>query len=142
MGIFQDMTTVINRTPVRLRVTFDGQSIEIPPGESLLPRVTVPYAKNQNPIRGSQDMNNPNISGALYLVSIKGKKGDPQEALTEEEWAAHLSQVSRYDLEAYFGDKLGPKEHFLVRGKGPTQAKGSFDKGVRVTTGETFVQSE
>lgn len=142
MGIFHDMVTVINRAPVKLRVTFDGQSIDIPPGETSLPKVVVPFAKNQNPIKGSADMDNPNISGAAYLISVKGKKGDPQEPLTEEEWDDHCAQVSRFDMQTYFGDRLGPKEHAIVRGKGPVQARSNFDAGVHLGSPEQHVESE
>ena len=142
MGIFHDMVTVINRAPVTLRVTFDGQSLDITPGETILPAIVVAFAKNQNPVRGTADMDNPNISGAQYLVSVKGKKGDPQEPLTEEEWTEHLAQVSRFDMQTYFGDRLAPKEHAIIRGKGPVQAKSNFDAGVHIGSPEVFAEAE
>jgi hypothetical protein len=142
MGIFHDMATVINLSPVTLTVTFDGQATDIPPGEHSIPRVTVAYAKNQNPVPGSQDMENPTISGARYLISEKGKRGERQEPFTREEWEAMGLQPSRFNMDEYFADQLGPKEHVVARGRGrKTQAKSSFDAGVRVTTPETIGES-
>ena len=143
MGIFHDMTTVINLAPVSLTVTFDGQSTDIPPGESNLPKVVVPYAKNQNPVNGSADMENPNISGARYLISVKGRKGERQEPLSEDEWNEHVAAASRFNTDAYFADILGPKEKLITRGKGRrVQAKSSFDAGVRNAAPETFADSQ
>lgn len=142
MGVFHNLTTIINRAPVKLRVTFDGQQTEVPVGESQIPSIVVPYAKNQNPVRGTADMDNPNIAGAQYLISVKGKKGDPQKPLTEQEWQNHLAQVSRYDMATYYEDRLGPKEHLIIRGKGNVQARGSFEAGVHVGSPEQFEFAE
>lgn len=141
MGIFYDMAEVINLAPIPLRVTFDGQSIDIPPGKSMLPKVVVAYAKNQNPIRGTQSPNNPTISGAQYLINIAGGKGR-QEPLSQEEWEEHLGQPSRINVEELADEKLGPGEKFMVRGRGPTQAKSTWDAGVRVTTNQEFGDAE
>lgn len=142
MGIFHDMVAVINLAPVPLTVTFDGQSTDIPPGESQLPRVTVSYAKNQNPVPGSADMDNPTISGARYLISVKGAAKDRQTPFTPEEWAELQGQASRFNTDEFFADRLGPKEHVITRGKGKrTQAKSSFDAGVRNAAPETFAEN-
>lgn len=143
MGIFHDSVTVINLAPVPLRVTFDGQSIDIPPGESQLPRVVVPYAKNQNPVPGSADMDNPNISGAEYLISVKGSRKQRQEPFTPVEWGAMQDKPSRFDTDTYFADRLGAKEKVILKGKGKkTQAKSSFDAGVRLASPETFAENQ
>jgi hypothetical protein len=142
MGVFQDMVTVINLSPETLTVTFDGQSTDIPPGEYSLPRVTLPYAKNQNPIFGSADMDNPHITGALYLIVEKGKKGERQEPFTPEEWAIIKDKPSRFDLDEFFAQNLGPKERVVSQGKGrKTQAKSSFDAGVRIGQPEVVSES-
>jgi hypothetical protein len=141
MGIFHDMVTVINRAPITLQVTFDGQTTRIPPGETALPKIVVPFAKNQHPICGSASMDNPHITGARYLISVKGS-ADPQEPLTEEEWDDHCAQVSRFDMADYYADRLAPKEHAIVRGKGPVQAKSSFDAGVHIGSPEQFEHNE
>lgn len=137
MGIFYDQTTIINLAPIALSVTFDGQQQTIPVGESQLAKVAVVYAKNQNPVMGSADADNPSLSGARYLISIKGNKKDRQEPLTKDEWQAHLDAPSRIDTDAFFADRLGHKERFMVRGKGRSvQAKSLFDAGVKARVSE------
>ena len=132
MGIFYDQVTIINLAPIPLNVTFDGQTMRVPPGESQIPKVVVPYAKNQNVIMGSADADNPNISGALYLISVKGSKRDRQEPLTKEEWAAHQDAPSRINTERFFEDRLVPGERVVTRGKGrKVQARSLFDAGVK-----------
>ena len=132
MGIFYDQVTIINLAPIPLNVTFDGQTMRVPPGESSVPKVVVPYAKNQNVIMGSADADNPNISGALYLISVKGSKKDRQEPLTKEEWAAHQDAPSRINTEQFFEDRLVPGERVVTRGKGrKVQARSLFDAGVK-----------
>lgn len=133
MGIFQEMITIVNRTPITLTVCFDGQTTNVPPGESPLPALVVGYAKNQNPIMGSADPLNPSLSGARYLIGVKGTK-DNCELLTKEEWTAHCEAASRMDLAELFDDVLLSKEHVEVRGRGrQTQARGRQDKGVTVS---------
>ena len=132
MGIFYDQVTIINLAPIPLNVTFDGQTMRVPPGESSVPKVVVPYAKNQNVIMGSADADNPNISGALSLISVKGSKKDRQEPLTKEEWAAHQDAPSRINTEQFFEDRLVPGERVVTRGKGrKVQARSLFDAGVK-----------
>lgn len=141
MGVFHDMAQVINLSPVTLTVTFDGQSTDLPPGESVIPRITLPYAQNQNPIFGSADMDNPHITGARYLIVEKGKHGERQEPFTTAEWDIIKDKPSRFDLETFFADTLGPKERVINTGKGrKTQARSSFDAGVRVTAGEVLTE--
>jgi hypothetical protein len=136
------MVTLINLAPVELTVTFDGQTMRLAPGENIVPKLVVPYAKNQNPVMGTQDADNPNISGALYLVGVKGSKKDRQEPLSKDEWAAHCGSPSRIDTQAFFADRLGPKERVITRGKGKTQARSSFDAGVRMPGSSDITLSE
>lgn len=129
-GVFQDMVPVVNRAPVPLTVTFDGQTTNINPGPGFLPSVTIVYAKNQNPIMGSVDPNNPAISGGDYLIGVVGR--DNTDILTPAEWNAHCDAISRVDLKTLLEDELGPGQRVEVRGKGrKTQARNSFDAGVR-----------
>jgi hypothetical protein len=129
-GVFQDMVPVVNRAPVPLTVTFDGQTTNINPGPGFLPSVTIVYAKNQNPIMGSVDPNNPAISGGDYLIGVVGR--DITDMLTPAEWNAHCDAISRVDLKTLLEDELGPGQRVEVRGKGrKTQARNSFDAGVR-----------
>lgn len=130
MGIFHSMVEVKNLAPVALNVRFDGQETSVPSGKSFLPRETIAYAMNQNPIMGTADAWNPNISGGKYLIVAVGSKYD-RELLTPEEWAAHLGQPCRIDTDTYFADKLGPKDRVVSRGKGrATQARNRNDEGV------------
>lgn len=130
MGIFHNMAEVRNLAPITLSVRFDGQETNVPPGKSFLPKVTVIYAMNQNPIMGSADADNPNVSGGRYLIVPVGSKYD-REPLTKEEWEEHRRRPCRIDEEAFFADRLGPKERVISRGKGRnTQAKSRFDTGV------------
>lgn len=122
MGIFFEQVTLINRAPVNLTVTFDGQEKTLVPGENLVPAVVVPFAKNQNPIMGSQDPNNPHMSGARYLVGVKNsdEPGEETEPLTAEEWQAHLGRPCRTDEQEAFNERYGndPKARMVVHGKG------------------------
>jgi hypothetical protein len=137
MALFQEMEKVFNRAPVAISIRFDGQDLNLPPGESLIPKVTVPFGKNQNPIMGSHDADNPHITGGDYLIGVVGR--DNCEPLTKEEWESHCSRPCRIDEVAFFEDKMARGEHLVVRGKGrKTQAKSAFDAGVRQAAPETF----
>ena len=134
MGIFHEMKEVRNLAPVPLKIRYDGQETEIPPGVSLIPKVAVFLAMNQNPVMGTADADNPNITGGMYLVVPVGSKYD-RDPLSQEEWEEHLNRPCRIDEQAFFADRLGPKERVISRGKGKrTQAKSSFDTGVRSTS--------
>lgn len=119
MGIFFEQVKVFNRAPIALTVTFDGQSKDIPPGESFLPEVVIPYAKNQNPIMGTQDPHNPHMSGCQYLIGVVGTH-DNCEPMTKEEWEAHLRRPCREDEQIWFEERYGndPKAKLIVRGAG------------------------
>lgn len=97
-GVFQDLVEVINRTPVNLSVQFDGQSHTLTPGKNLIPRVTITYAKNQNPLKGSADLDNPTASGVQFLIGVPELR-DNCEPLTEDEWFAHNESPSRFNTE-------------------------------------------
>jgi hypothetical protein len=98
IGVFQDLVEIVNRAPVNLSVQFDGQSHTLTPGKNFIPRVTIPYAKNQNPFKGSADLDNPTASGLDFLIGVVGTR-DNCEPLTKEEWAAHTTSPSRFNLE-------------------------------------------
>ena len=127
------MVEVFNRAPIDLTIRFDGQDSILKPGKNSIPKVAVPYAKNQQPIMGTADANNPNISGARYLLGVVGI--DDCAPLTKDEWEAHLGMPCRMDYDQFMEDRIGPKEHIEVKGKGrKIQAKSNFDAGVRVNT--------
>lgn len=130
MGIFYEMVKVVNLAPIPLNVRFDGQDMEILPGETMMPKVAVLYAKNQNPIMGSQSASNPSVSGAKYLLGVVGTR-DRVKPLTEDEWNAHLGNPSRLNMQEFASQRLGRKERFEVHGEGPVQARSSWEDGVR-----------
>ena len=121
MGVFYETTKVINRAPVNLTVTFDGQCKTLKPGENHIPAITIQYAKNQNPIMGSADPHNPHISGAHYLIGVPSEDLPADcEPLTEEEWLAHLQEPARENTQQAFEEKYGgdPKAKLVIMGKG------------------------
>jgi len=125
MGIFYEHVTLVNRAPVSLTVMFDGQEKTLAPGDNSVPEMIVGFAKNQNPIMGTQDPNNPHISGSRYLVGVKVADGTPFygdeiEPLTAEEWAEHLGRPCRTDEQEAFNERYGndPKARLVVQGKG------------------------
>jgi hypothetical protein len=131
MGVFQETVQLVNRAPVNLTVTFDGQSKTLVPGVNSIPQVSVSFAKNQNPIMGSHDPYNPHANGARYLVGVIGSK-DPIEPLTEAEWEAHLGAPTRDDFQRIFDDKYSanPKARLVIKGAGKkTSANSVFDAG-------------
>lgn len=123
MGIFHEQVQVFNRTPIDLNVRFDGQDMVLKPGVNSIPRVALPYAKNQNPVMGSQDPTNPALSGASFLIGVVAKKGERQrdniEPMTIEEWEAHLKRPMRLDEVALFEERYGadPKARMVLHGK-------------------------
>lgn len=127
MAVFYELVDLWNRAPINLTVTFDGQEKTLTPGSNPVPEIVVPFAKNQNPIMGSADPNNPHISGARYLVGVKGVYGDEWEPLSKEEWEAHLGRPCRTDEQAAFEEKYGgdPKARLVVHGKGKRSTAGS-----------------
>jgi hypothetical protein len=118
MGIFQEMVAVVNRAPIDISVTFDGQALRIKPGRTFIPNICVPNGKNQNPVMGSVDHTNPHMSGGQYLLAVEGE--DDCTPLTPEEWQAHLSAPSRFNEQVAFAEKYGgdPKARLVVMGKG------------------------
>lgn len=133
MGIFYEQVEVINRAPIDLTVTFDGQQKTLKPGKNIIPAKVVPYAQNQNPIMGSQDPNNPTIHGARYLISVVGEDlPENLEPLTEEEWQAHLGEPQRINSRQAFEEQYAndPKAKLVVRGKrGGVPAKSAYEAG-------------
>lgn len=119
MGVFQDMIEAVNRAPEPITITFDGQQMTMQPGKQMIPKVVVSYAKNQNPLRGSADIDNPAASGARYLIGIVGTK-DNITPLTKEEWDEHCSNPSRFNTEDIMelaASRLKPGEHMVVKGR-------------------------
>jgi len=140
-GIFAELVELVNRSPEDLSVTFDGQSKQLPAGKgTMVPKGVVQFAKNQNPIRGTQDPYNPHISGCQYLVGVKGTK-DPIAPLTAEEWAAHLGAPCREDVNQWFEDRYGndPKARMVILNKGrKSTGRSRADAGATPTGNSEF----
>lgn len=118
-GVFQDMVEIVQRAPEPITITFDGQQMTVLPGKQFIPRVTLPYAKNQNPLRGSADIDNPSLSGAQYLIGVVGTR-DNVTPLTQEEWEEHCGNPSRFstdDIMELAASRLKPGEHMVVKGR-------------------------
>ena len=140
MGIFLEQVELFNRAPIELSVMFDGQCKVLRVGRNTIPGIAVQYAKNQNPIMGSQDPYNPHISGAKYLVGVVGSK-DNCTPLTGEEWEAHCGAPCREDVQRVFNDRYGsdPKAKLITMGKGRTSTANSrYDAGSSPTGNSDF----
>jgi len=140
MSIFGETVTLRNLTPkaakVTLRVQYDGRRQDILPGDNPgFPKVAVRFAKQQNPVMGSEDPDDPTITGSRYLVAVVngGEQGDDDPELTMEQWYAHLGKPSRINRELANLDLVSDKKkHEVLRGK-PISARearahvGSFE---------------
>jgi hypothetical protein len=79
MAIMGETVNLVNRTSKPLTVRYDGRKETIAPGENPgFPKEAVLYAKRQNPLMGSEDPENPTMSGTQYLVGVKVKAGERQ----------------------------------------------------------------
>lgn len=131
MGVFYEQVPCLNRTPANLTVTFDGQCKTLPANSvTHIPKVAIQFAKNQNPVMGSQDPNNPHITGARYLVADLSAEDVPDNEhtpLTEDEWLAHLGEPQRINSQEAFEEKYGgdPKAKLVRQGKKRGVAAGS-----------------
>ena len=143
-GVFLQTTKVFNRAPESIYVFFDGERREIPPGYFDLPNMTLYHAKNQNPIMGTGDPNNPHESGTRYLVLEPGDEGYGTP-LTADEWAAHLGKPCRIDEQAAFADRYAndPKAKLIVRGsKQSSTARNRYEAGSMPKGNAEFTRKE
>lgn len=77
LGYFRDAVTLVNRTSRVLNVRYDGEDIQLQPGENPgFPRPAVGFAKRQNKLMGSQHPLNP--MRFISLVGVKAKAGEKQ----------------------------------------------------------------
>jgi len=118
-GVFLQYVKVFNRAPEPLAVFFDGERNTVPVGHATIPAKTLYHAKNQNPIMGSGDPNNPHEDGAHYLI-VEEHEANFGVPLTEDEWTDHLGKPCRIDEQAAFQEKYGgdPKAKLVLQGKG------------------------
>lgn len=116
MNFFGDTVTIINRAPWPINVRWDGKDVTLQPGETPgFPRLAVPYAKNQNPLMGSEDPEDP--SRFEYLVGVKGSKRDNLKPLTKAEIEQHETSPQRLNRAAMQEMRGDVKAREVVRGK-------------------------
>lgn len=120
MGIFYETVDVFNRVPWPLTVRFDGQEKTLQPGRNTIPIISLYHALNQNPIMGSQDADNPNVTGAEYLIGIIGKENKyPCTPLSDEELVFQKNNPSRYNYKDLIEPRLGKRDTIEVKGRKP-----------------------
>ena len=84
MSNFSDIVTVVNRTSKPLKATWDGRPYDLPPGETMLPRIVAIAARFQNPIMGKgTPLEDWNVRSE-YLVGIK-EENDPIDPVEQTE---------------------------------------------------------
>jgi hypothetical protein len=131
LGTYADSVTLVNRTNRVLSVRYDGEDINLKPGENPgFPLVAVGFAKRQNPLMGSKHPLNP--QKFISLVGVKDTKDDvtpiPQAVL---DTAAGKYEVMDRSGE-FWGEPMGKR--VLLRKKG-------FDAYEAQVEGGTFTDS-
>lgn len=131
LNFFGDTVTIVNRAPWPINVRWDGRDVVLQPGETPgFPRLAVPYAKNQNPLMGSEDPHDP--TKFQYLVGVRGVKRDICDPLTDEEILQHTTSPQRLNRALMQEERGDSKAREVVRGKKqpPTfQARYDFGAG-------------
>lgn len=114
---FPEMVELVNRTSKELVYRFDGQDFRLKPGVNIVPKVTVPYAKNQLVLMGSED--EIDVTDFVSLVGRPNTKDDvtPLEQNEDELNRTQLSKI------------IGDTDKILVKGKKKPRAS---DAHVRV----------
>jgi hypothetical protein len=93
--MLQETVTLINRTSKPLRCMFDGQRFVFQPGPNPgVPVVVVQYAKDQNPVMGTQDRYE--YEGSQYLVGVEAW-GDDVSPLEQSDAQERLDRSSIED---------------------------------------------
>lgn len=71
MGIFHETVVLVNRTSKPLNVRFDGQDLTLQPGENVVPKIIVEYARRQCVRMGTNTPHDP--ANFVSLVGVPGK---------------------------------------------------------------------
>lgn len=129
MGVFFEQATVCNRTSRVLHVRYDGQDFELQPNytaegkripdvHNVIPAITVPYAKSQNVLMGSEDPHDP--SGYEVLVGVIAAKGAKQK--DDISFCEQSNEPTRVKLADYLDD---PTAKIQVSGRAvrPSEAR-------------------
>jgi hypothetical protein len=103
LGVFRDSVTLVNRTDRNLNVRYDGEDITIVPGENQgFPKIAVPYAKRQNPLKGSKHPIDPRI-----FISMVGVKARPNEKQKDDISPIPLDVLAKADGKLELIDRDG-----------------------------------
>lgn len=113
MGVFYEQTEVVNRTSKKLSVRFDGQDIELEPNytedgalipdvHNMIPSITVPYAKSQNVLMGSEDPLDPSDYEVLIGRVANKKKNEKQ--VDDLSFCEQSRELTRVRLGDYLDD--------------------------------------
>ncbi len=93
--MLQETVTLINRTSKPLRAMFDGQRFAFKPGPNPgVPIVVVQFAKDQNPVMGTQDRYE--YEGSQYLVGV-AEWGDDVSPIEQSDAIERLDRSSIED---------------------------------------------
>jgi hypothetical protein len=141
MNFFGDTVTIVNRAPWPVNVRWDGKDVLLQPGETPgFPRLAVPYAKNQNPLMGSEDPNDP--TKFQYLVGVKGSKKDNCAPLTDEEVLQHSNSPQRLNRSIMQEERGDSKAREVLRGKKQAPAfQARYDFGMNADDGGVIANS-
>lgn len=111
LGNFRNSVTIVNRTigggdfEEDLNVRYDGEDITLKPGENHgFPLVAVPFAKAQNPLKGTQHPNDPRR--VICKVGVLGTK-DPVTPIDEVDLAIAAGKLERVDRDgSFYGEPM------------------------------------
>lgn len=117
---YADMVEVVNRTSKVLTARWDGIEFTIEPNynkdgklisdvHNMIPRIVVDYAKNQNPLMGSEDSMDP--SSFETLIAVRAKKGQKQR--DDFSFLEQNEKLTRVPLDDY----IGPNDK-VISGRG------------------------
>jgi len=119
MGL-PESVTLFNRTQGNLRCMFDGQDFTIKPGKNHgFPRVAVRFAKDQNPVMGSEDPYNPHDVQFLVGVAAWGDPVDPIEQTSSRE-RMDRSKIEGEGKDAVPGPSSPPRYGEIYGSRQPT----------------------
>lgn len=137
LGVFNNSVTLINRTSRILTVRYDGEDIQLQPGENPgFPAIAVPFARKQNPLMGSKHPVNP--LKYISLVGVKAKPGEKQvdaiEVIPDEVLEKADRKLEVIDRTGEFhGRPMRQNVRVLNHGFDPFEAGvGSMDGGTSV----------
>jgi hypothetical protein len=134
LGTFSNSVTIVNRTTRVLNVRYDGEDIQLQPGENPgFPLVAVGYAKRQNKLMGSQHPLNP--TRFIALVGVKAKAGEAQRddisPIPEEVLERADKKLEVIDRDGEFhGEPMGKVRLMRKRGFDAFEAQVSMGEGV------------